>query len=140
MEKYSLALCKSNHEEYQILTWNSFELELYNQQINEALIFALDKDANPVSLAKRLILGQLIISANGVKHLDDYCLIDNTDNGRLIPCMILLDADLEYAIAKVLEFGTNKSLIQCFILDDGTFKVNECKIVEYDKRFNLQVN
>lgn len=140
MKKYSLALCENNPSEFQIITWDAFEIELHKLQLREALIFGLDKEANPVSLAKRLILGQVIISADKVKHLDDYCLIDHKDNDRLVPCMILLDADLDYAIAKVLEFGTNKSLIQCLTLDDGTFKVNECKIVEYDKRFNLQVN
>jgi len=141
MKKYSLAKCKNNPLDYQIVDWNEFEKEMREQKIEEAIIFILDDVADKETLVKRFVIGELLLSKDNVRHLDEYCLIDHDDNDRLMPCMILLDPELKYAVIKALEFRDNKSFIQCVIVQkDNLFKINECELVKYDKRLNHLVN
>lgn len=141
MKKYSLAICKNDPADYQIIAWTDFEKVMRKNNIGEALIFISADDASPVNLAKRAVLGSLIISKDHVKYFAEYCLVDHEDGDKLLPCMALLDADIKYAMIKAVEFRENKSIIQCVIFEkNNEFSVKEYELIRYDKGFNTQVN
>ncbi len=140
-KKYSLAICRNNPIEYEIVPWTEFEQIMRRDKVSEAILFIIDDDANEVSLARRYIIGDLILKNDGLDHYDEYCLIDHQNGDRLYPCTVLLNPEIHYAITKAVEFRENESIIQCVIFRaDDTFNVKEYELVRFDNRFNSQVN
>ena len=140
MKKYSLAICKTNSSDYQVIKWYDLKQIMQNQQVTEAIVFPVADAASEYELAKRYLIGKIIIEKDRVKHLDECCLVDHENGDQLLPCMILLDPDLPYAVVKAMEFRANKSFIQCVLKPDNSFIVNECNMAPVDERFNIKVN
>ena len=140
MKKYSLAICKKTPSDYQIIKWYALKQIMQNQQVREAIIFPVADAASEFELAKRYLIGKIIIEKDRVKHLDEYCLVDHENGDQLLPCLILLDPDIQYAVVKALEFRANKSFIQCVLKPDNSFIVNECEMAPVDEQFNIRVN
>ena len=140
MKKYALAHCVNNPLIHQKTTWEDFEKIMRSLNVREAIIFPVDDDFSEAGLVKRAVIGQLIIKKDGVNFLDDYCIVSHEEKGLILPCIILLDPELEYAVVKAMEFRDNKFFIQCVITDDNQFHVNECGLDQIDQRFNLSMN
>lgn len=140
-EKYSLAICRNDPSDYQVVPWSEFELTMRHDKVSEAIIFIIDDNVTEVSLAKRYLIGNILLEKDGLGHYDEYCLIDHNNGDKLYPCMILLNPEIHYAITKAIEFRENESIIQCVIFrTDDTFLVKEYELIRYDTRFNTQVN
>lgn len=130
MEKYSLAICKTDPSDVAIISWDDFALEMNERGVKEAIIFATYHTADCEFLEDRQVVGRLVIASDGVEYLDDYCLVDHSLGDHLIPCLVLLDADLNYAAQKSQELWRNKRLIQCRIdPDNGSFSVIERPLI-----------
>ena len=140
MKKYTLTHCKNNPDKHKETSWEDFDTIMRSLKVREAIIFAVDDDFSEAGLVKRAIIGQLILKKDNVNFLDDYCIVSHEEKGHILPCIILLDPELKYAVEKAIEFRENKFLIQCVITDDNQFHVNECELNPIDQRFNLSMN
>ena len=140
MKKYTLTHCVNNPTNHTETSWADFEKIMRDLNAREAIIFPIDDVFTEVSLVKRVLIGEGILKKDGVNFLDSFCLIAQEENGVILPCIILLNSELKYAVMKAVEFRENTFFIQCVITDDNQFKVGECEIVQADPKFNLMVN
>ncbi len=140
MNEFTLAIVGNNPSDFQMQSWSEFEKVMRKAGDREAIIFFLSDNADQVSLAKRILLSELILKKDNVKHLTNYCLINHKKNNNLQTCMILLDPELNYAAIKAIQFYPNDFFIQCLINDKGVFSVNKCPLEVYDSDFNDKVN
>jgi len=138
--KYSLAVCETKPSDYQIVKWYDLKHIMQEQKVTEAIIFPVAETATEYELAKRYLIGKIIIEKDRVKHLDEYCLVDHENGDILLPCLILLETDLQYAAVKAMEFRLNKSFLQCVIKTDNSFIVKECEMIPADENLNFRVN
>ncbi len=133
MEKYSLAICKEDPSDCKVISWDDFMQTMRKRGAAESIIFATHEIANFRMLADRTLINQLIIAIEGVRHLDGYCLIDHSSNDRLMPCLVLLDPDMQYAADKARVFHNNNSVIHCRLdPDNGSMSVVERPLVTPD--------
>ncbi len=140
MKKYSLTICKKTPSDYQVIEWYDLKQIMQSKQVTEAIIFTIAETAMEYELAKRFLIGKIIIEKDRVKHLDEFCLVDHENGDQLLPCIILLDPGHQYAVVKALEFRQNKSFIQCLLRPDNSFLVNECDMAPVDEQFYIRVN
>jgi len=138
-KKYSLKQLKPGSQQIQDVKWSDLEKEMRTFQVNEAVIFAIADSVEEKSLAKQFIIEEMLIKKDNVLYLPGYCLQNNQENVTG-PCIILLNAKLEYAAIKAIEFKPNKVFIQCHILQDGSFSMNECGVELADPMFDSMVN
>lgn len=137
---YSLAIVGSKADDQQIKNWKSFEKEMKKEQIEEAIIIPIATDAEEVNLAKRYILG-LLMGKENLNYTPDYCLIDHTDNDKLLPSIVLFDPELQQAAMTALQYNPDKYFIQAVITQtDNQLHVNKCPLTEFDDQFNDSVN
>ncbi len=133
MEKYSLAICKEDPSARKIISWDDFMQTMRKRSAAESIIFATHQMADSEMLADRTLINQLIIAIDGVRHLDGYCLIDHSSNDRLMPCLVLLDPDMQYAADKARMFYNNTSVIHCLLdPDNGSMSVTERPLITPD--------
>ena len=138
-KKYSLKLRKPGSQKFQDVTWSELEKEMLRLHVNEAIIFAVADNVETENLAKQAVIEELLLKKDNVHYLSGYCLQNHLEN-ITGPCIILLDAKLEYAAIKAIEFRPNKVFIRCRILQNGSFFMNECGVELADPMFNSMVN
>lgn len=141
MKQYSLVRIKNKETEKEAISWATFEEKMKKHQVEEAIIFAVGKELTTVNLAKRSIISEVIVKPDQVGCWDEYCIVDHENGGKVIPCLVLLDPEIEYAVIKAIEFQPNDFLIQCrFILPDNRFIVNRCELDLPGSGNNLSIN
>ncbi|MFW6351337.1 MAG: hypothetical protein ACOC2E_03035 [Bacteroidota bacterium] len=139
-ENYTLAIVKSESQNIQKVSWNNFHQKMKQENITEAIIIPTDKEATDVNLAKRLLIGRLMKN-NDVNHATDYAIIDHSDNDRLLPCILLFNPELQFAIMTTLQVNPDKYFIQAVIPQNSDeLHINKCPLTEYDESFNDTVN
>ncbi len=141
MEKYSLAVCKNDPNDFGVVSWDDFSQEMGMRGVKEAIIFAISNSAEHDILDERQLLGKLFVAPDGVQYLDEYCIIDHSQANQLLPCLVLLDPDLNYAAAKAQELWDNKTVLQWRIdSDDGRISVIERPLITPDLLSGISKN
>jgi len=113
------------------LSWDEFGEIMKKDNVSEALIYYTSDNYTEIEIAKKYIYKTLIEKDN-VKVWAGYSLMDNEDNNKLRPCLVLLDADIKYVITRAIMDYKNTFIIQCIFMDTGEFKVNKYDLEFYD--------
>ena len=141
MKNYSLIKIVNDPAQQESVSWRSFEQVMKEQEIKEVIIFAVGAELTSVNLCKRMIINKAIIEPDNVGCWDEYCIVDHNDDDRIVPCLVLLDPEIEYAVIKAIEFQPNDYFIQCRIMEgDNRFVVNKCELEFRDPEMYLLMN
>ena len=141
MKNYSLVKIAADPSKQENISWASFEERMRKHRVKEAIIFAVGEDLTLVNLVKRTIISQVIVNPDKVKCWDEYCIVEHENGDRIIPCLVLLDPEIDYAVIKAIEFQQNEYVIQCrFTQPDNQFIVNKCEIETRDTACNFIMN
>lgn len=139
-QNFTLAIVKTEAQNLQKQSWDSFHRDMINGGITEAIIIPTDREATDVNLAKRVVISHLMKN-NDVNHSADYAVIDHSDDDRLLPCLVLFDPELQFSVITALQFNPYKYFIQAVISEtDNELHVNKCPFSEYDDQFNDLIN
>ncbi len=140
-KKYSLVRRIGKPLEQEPVSWQAFEQLLRSKKVDEAIIIIMESgDSIQSGIAKMLILAHAIFKPDGVDCIEDLLLVDHEEKDILLPCIIFLQPELEYAVTKAMLYGSRKSIIQCIITNDDKFHVNECELTGPHEFFGHELN
>jgi len=115
MKDFTLAICKDDPTDHQVISWDDFKLVMEKQEAVEAFIFTTDDTATKESLEQRTFESIFNVGIHSPKCINDYCLIDHTNENALMPCIILLDEKESDALNTAQRISKNPILLKCNI-------------------------
>lgn len=135
MKEFSICRDQLNAEP-QKLQWEQFRAIMEEEGISEALIFYTDDHYSEVNRAKKYI-SRVMIEKDGEKAWAEYNIVEHRNEDRIMPCLVLLEVDIQYALRRALHLAyRNEFIIRCLITDDGKLLVRKYDILEQEFGFS----
>ena len=134
MKDFSLAICKDDPADHQVINWDDFKLEMEKQDALDAFIFTTSDEATHESLEQRTFDSIFNVGIHSPKCLNNYCLVDHNDDDKLLPCIILLDEKESDALNVAHRINKKPILLKCKIDPaDGSMSVERGWAASFDK-------
>ena len=102
-----------------------------SEGVGEAMIYFIDEKYNRKQIIQKAIFA-LLVEKDKQKAWSEFNIIDHENGDRIMPCLVILDADPKYVLKRSIIHYPNTFVIQCIIMDWGEFRVNKLEIIQYD--------
>jgi hypothetical protein len=113
------------------LSWEEFGDIMKREGVGEAMIYFIDDKYNRKKIIQKAIFA-LLVEKDQQKTWSEYNIIDHENGDRIMPCLVLLDADPQYVLTRSIIHYPNTFIIQCNFRQWGEFRVNKVEIIQYD--------
>jgi hypothetical protein len=131
-KNYTIAICRISDEHIERVSWHEFGKTLRQLKCSEAIIYVVDEYLTEESLILRQVISEQILNEQRVRHLSEYILISHADGYRAMPCIVLLDAEVNYFIRGILLASKHRNHIDVRFRPDGSISATECDFVISD--------
>lgn len=130
MKEFSI--CRdSDSKKPELLSWDEFGEIMKSQGVEEAMIYLTADKYNRRHRVEKAIFA-LLVEKDNEKAWAEYNIIDHEHGEKMMPCLVILDADPDYVLKRSIIHYPNTFIIQCIFRNTGEFRVKKLEIVHYD--------